>query len=145
MRNPGYADFPRLASLLARDSFLPRQLLLLGDRLVYSNGIILLSVLAAILIIIFQGSVNAIIPLYAVGVFTSFTLSQAGMVRHWLQAQTSGWHTSIIINGVGAIATFIVAIIIIVTKFQAGAWVVVLAIPFIVNRHLRKLSKPLCG
>ncbi|WP_225225438.1 amino acid permease [Komarekiella delphini-convector] len=80
--NTSYADFPRLASLLARDSFLPRQLLLLGDRLVYSNGIILLSVLAAILTIIFQGEVNAIIPLYAVGVFTFFTLSQAGMVRH---------------------------------------------------------------
>ncbi|BAU04366.1 amino acid permease-associated region [Fischerella sp. NIES-3754] len=147
--NTSYADFPRLASLSARDSFLPRQLLLLGDRLVYSNGIILLSVLAAILIIIFQGEVSAIIPLYAVGVFTSFTLSQAGMVRHWFKEQTSGWGTSATINGMGAIATFIVAIVIIVTKFQAGAWVVVLAIPLVVSlfllihRHYRYVANRL--
>ncbi|MEI6441567.1 MAG: APC family permease [Nostocales cyanobacterium ELA583] len=130
--NTSYADFPRLCYFLARDGFLPRQLSLLGDRLVYSNGIILLSSCAGILAIIFKGEVNAIIPLYAVGVFTSFTLSQAGMVRHWFQGQTSNWHASAIMNGLGAVATLIVLIVIISTKFLLGAWLVVVAIPLVV-------------
>lgn len=131
--NTSYADFPRLCYFLARDGFLPRQLSLLGDRLVYSNGIIMLSLLAAGLVIIFRGDTNAIIPLYAVGVFTSFTLSQAGMVRHWFKERTSGWGASAVMNGIGAVATFIVLGVIVTTKFLGGAWVVVVAIPLLVS------------
>ncbi|MDB9439336.1 APC family permease [Dolichospermum lemmermannii CS-548] len=131
--NTSYADFPRLCYFLARDGFLPRQLSLLGDRLVYSNGIILLSTCAGILAIIFKGQVNAIIPLYAVGVFTSFTLSQAGMVRHWFQGQTRNWRASAIMNALGAFATLIVLLVIISTKFLLGAWLVVVAIPLLVT------------
>lgn len=130
--NTSYADFPRLCYFLARDGFLPRQLSLLGDRLVYSNGIILLSVCAGILVVIFKGQVNAIIPLYAVGVFTSFTLSQAGMVRHWFKEKSSNWHASALMNGLGAFATLIVLLVIISTKFLLGAWLVVIAIPLVV-------------
>ncbi|MBD2296656.1 amino acid permease [Anabaena sphaerica FACHB-251] len=131
--NTSYADFPRLCYFLARDGFLPRQLSLLGDRLVYSNGIVLLSVCAGILVIIFKGQVNAVIPLYAVGVFTSFTLSQAGMVRHWFNEQTGSWRASAVMNGLGAIATFVVLLVIISTKFLLGAWLVVIAIPVVVS------------
>ncbi|WP_413174356.1 APC family permease [Anabaena azotica] len=131
--NTSYADFPRLCYFLARDGFLPRQLSLLGDRLVYSNGIVLLSVCAGILVIIFKGQVNAVIPLYAVGVFTSFTLSQAGMVRHWFNEQTGSWRAGALMNGLGAIATFVVLIVIISTKFLLGAWLVVVAIPLVVS------------
>ncbi|MBK1989305.1 APC family permease [Sphaerospermopsis aphanizomenoides BCCUSP55] len=131
--NTSYADFPRLCYFLARDGFLPRQLALLGDRLVYSNGIVLLSVCAGILVIIFKGQVNAVIPLYAVGVFTSFTLSQAGMVRHWFKEHTGSWRASALMNGLGAIATFIVLLVIISTKFLLGAWLVVVAIPLVVS------------
>ncbi len=134
--NTSYADFPRLCYFLARDGFLPRQLAILGDRLVYSNGIILLSLSAAALIVIFRGDTNAIIPLYAVGVFTSFTLSQAGMVRRWYQERTSGWRPSAIMNGIGAIATFVVLCVIVSTKFLGGAWAVVVAIPLLVSLFL---------
>lgn len=130
--NTSYADFPRLCYFLARDGFLPRQLALLGDRLVYSNGILLLSICAAVLIVVFQGRTTAIIPLYAVGVFTSFTLSQAGMVRHWFLERTRGWQASAAMNGLGALATAIVLIVVIWTKFALGAWVVVFAIPMLV-------------
>ncbi|MBC5796346.1 APC family permease [Sphaerospermopsis sp. LEGE 00249] len=131
--NTSYADFPRLCYFLARDGFLPRQLALLGDHLVYSNGIVLLSICAAILVIIFKGQVNAVIPLYAVGVFTSFTLSQAGMVQHWFKEKSQGWKASAIMNNLGAIATFIVLLVIISTKFLLGAWLVVVAIPVVVS------------
>ncbi|MFB2921517.1 MULTISPECIES: APC family permease [Aerosakkonema] len=134
--NTSFADFPRLCYFLARDGFLPRQLALLGDRLVYSNGIYILSLFAAILIVVFKGQVNAIIPLYAVGVFTSFTLSQAGMVRHWFQEKTSGWRASALMNGIGAIATTVVLAVIVATKFLEGAWLVVVAIPLVVNLFL---------
>jgi amino acid transporter len=130
--NTSYADFPRLSYFLARDGFLPRQLALLGDRLVYSNGIILLSLCAAVLVIIFKGEVNAVIPLYAVGVFTSFTLSQAGMVRHWFISKERGWQASALMNGLGAIATLVVLGVIVSTKFLLGAWLVVVAIPLVV-------------
>lgn len=130
--NTSYADFPRLCYFIARDGFLPRQLSILGDRLVYSNGIILLSLFAAALVILFKGDVTAIIPLYAVGVFTSFTLSQAGMVRHWFNERSSGWRPSAIMNSIGAAATLIVLGVIIATKFIAGAWLVVVAIPLLV-------------
>jgi amino acid transporter len=134
--NTSYADFPRLCYFLARDGYLPRQLAILGDRLVYSNGIIFLSVCAAILIVIFRGQVNAVIPLYAVGVFTSFTLSQAGMVRRWFDERTSGWQASAAMNGLGAIATLVVLGVIVSTKFQGGAWLVVVAIPLVVSIFL---------
>jgi amino acid transporter len=130
--NTSYADFPRLSSLLAHDGFLPRQLSLLGERLVFSNGIILLSISAAILIIIFQGSLDRLISLYALGVFTSFTLSQAGMVRHWWKEQSPGWQPRALMNSFGAIATTIVLLVILRTKFIAGAWLVVVTIPFVV-------------
>lgn len=147
--NTSYADFPRLCYFLARDGFLPRQLSLLGDRLVYSNGIMLLSICAGVLVIIFKGEVNAIIPLYAVGVFTSFTLSQAGMVRHWFQEQTRGWRASAIMNGLGAFATLVVLLVIISTKFLLGAWLVVIAIPVVVtlfaaiHRHYQYVAERL--
>lgn len=134
--NTSYADFPRLCYFIARDGFLPRQLSILGDRLVYSNGIILLSSFAAALVILFKGDVTAIIPLYAVGVFTSFTLSQAGMVIHWFKDRSSGWRPSAIMNGIGAVATLIVLVVIVLTKFIAGAWVVVVAIPLLVSFFL---------
>ena len=135
--NTSFADFPRLCYFLGRDGFLPRQLALLGDRLVYSNGIMVLSLLAALLIIIFQGNVNSVIPLYAVGVFTSFTLSQAGMVRHWFQNPSSGWHARALMNGIGTLATSLVLTVIVITKFQLGAWLVVIAIPLVVVLFLK--------
>ncbi|BAY90439.1 MULTISPECIES: APC family permease [unclassified Tolypothrix] len=147
--NTSYADFPRLCYFLARDGFLPRQLALLGDRLVYSNGIILLSLCAGILVIIFKGQVNAVIPLYAVGVFTSFTLSQAGMVRHWFQSREPNWRASAFMNGLGAIATLVVLIVIVSTKFLLGAWLVVVAIPVVValfssiHRHYQYVAERL--
>ena len=130
--NTSYADFPRLCYFLARDGFLPRQLALLGDRLVYSNGILLLSICAAVLIVIFRGDTTAIIPLYAVGVFTSFTLSQAGMVIHWYKGKSRGWQASALMNGLGALSTAIVLVVVVWTKFALGAWVVVIAIPLLV-------------
>ncbi|WP_231948068.1 APC family permease [Phormidesmis priestleyi] len=130
--NTSYADFPRLCYFLARDGFLPRQLALLGDRLVYSNGILLLSICAAVLIVVFRGDTTAIIPLYAVGVFTSFTLSQAGMVIHWYEGKERGWQASAVMNGLGALATAVVLVIVVWTKFAIGAWIVVLAIPLFV-------------
>lgn len=130
--NTSYADFPRLCYFLARDGFLPRQLALLGDRLVYSNGILLLSICAAVLIVVFKGNTTAIIPLYAVGVFTSFTLSQAGMVVHWFKLKEQGWRVSAVLNALGAVATTIVLAVVIWTKFALGAWVVVFTVPFLV-------------
>lgn len=134
--NTSYADFPRLSSLLARDGFVPRQLALLGERLVYSNGIILLSLFGAVLIVVFKGSVDRLISLYAVGVFTSFTLSQAGMVRHWFEERASGWQPRAFMNGLGSITTAVVLLVILQTKFLAGAWVVAVAIPLIVSLFL---------
>jgi amino acid transporter len=147
--NTSYADFPRLAYFVARDGYLPRQLALLGDRLVYSNGIQLLSLSAAVLIVLFKGQVNALIPLYAVGVFTSFTLSQAGMVRHWFKDKQSGWRSSAILNGLGAITTAGVLVVIVATKFFLGAWLVVVAIPLVVllflsiHRHYQIVASKL--
>jgi amino acid transporter len=134
--NTAFADFPRLCYFLARDGFCPRQLSLLGDRLVYTNGIILLSIFAAALVVVFQGQVNRIIPLYAVGVFTSFTLSQSGMVRYWFKERMPGWRTGAVVNGVGAIATAGVLIVIVTTKFVGGAWLVVVTVPLLVGLFL---------
>jgi amino acid transporter len=130
--NTSFADFPRLASLLSRDRYAPRQLTTQGDRLVFSNGILVLGGLAALLIVLFRGDTHALIPLYAVGVFISFTLSQAGMVRHWLADHSSGWRWRLAINGTGAVVTAVVTVVIAATKFTHGAWIVVLLIPLMV-------------
>jgi amino acid transporter len=136
--NTSFQDFPRLASLLARDRFMPRQFANRGDRLVFSNGVIILSAFAALLIIVFRADVNRLIQLYVVGVFTSFTLSQTGMVRHWHkegkkgQAAEKGWRTSMVINTIGAIATGVVLIVVTYTKFIHGAYIVIIAMPIIV-------------
>ena len=197
--NTSFADFPRLASLLARDRFLPRQFTNRGDKLVFSNGIIILAIFSAILVAAFGGDTSRLIPLYAVGVFLSFTLSQSGMVRHWLKERagsrarraahqftkeppllsrgedsgqalpdaqlavaetrapsfvndevtdSSQWKKSIVINGIGAIATFIVLCVFIITKFVHGAWIVVVVIPLLVlmfraihNHYVRVASQ----
>lgn len=131
--NTAYADFPRLASIVARDRFLPRQLMNQGDRLAFSNGIVILSGLAATLLIIFAGDTHALIPLYMIGVFVSFTLSQAGMVLHWRRVREPGWRTSAVINGVGAIVTGVVLVIVAVTKAAEGAWIIMLMIPALMS------------
>ncbi len=138
--NTSFADFPMLASLMARDGFLPRYLALRGDRLVFSNGIVLLGVLAALLLVIFGGITTRLIPLYAVGVFTSFTLSQSGMVRRWLTYKSGNWRTKLFINGLGAVVTGTVTIVIAITKFTHGAWVVLVLVPLMVYTF-RTISK----
>ncbi|MBL7685346.1 MAG: APC family permease [Deltaproteobacteria bacterium] len=130
--NTAFADFPRLASLLARDGYLPRQLSSLGDRLAFSNGIILLGFISCILIALFQGKTHHLIPLYAVGVFISFTLSQSGMVMHWVRLKGKLWWGRAIVNGIGAFATLIALIVIAATKFTHGAWMVIVFIPLLV-------------
>ncbi len=147
--NTAYADFPRLSSIIAKDGYLPRQLTNRGDRLVFSNGVVFLAAAAGALLIAFGGVTNALIPLYAVGVFTSFTLSQSGMVRHHQKEREPGWKRSALINGVGAVATFVVLIIVAVTKFSSGAWVPIIVIPFIIaifkgiHRHYSRIEKSL--
>ena len=131
--NTAYADFPRLASIVARDRFLPRQFMNQGDRLAFSNGILILSALAGLLLIGFGGDTHALIPLYMIGVFVSFTLSQAGMVIHWRSLRTPGWRSSAAINGFGATVTAIVLIIVAVTKSHEGAWIIILMIPVLVT------------
>src|SRR6266516_2943778 len=136
--NTSYADFPRLSSLLARDHFLPHQFAFRGDRLAFSIGIVFLAVLASLLLVIFQGDTTSLINLYAVGVFMSFTLSQGGMVRHWwrLRSVKKGWWRSFAINGLGALTTLLVAMVISFTKFLSGAWIVVILIPLLVVMFL---------
>jgi amino acid transporter len=147
--NTAYADFPRLASILARDKYVPRQLMNQGDRLAFSNGIIGLSVFASILLVAYGGDTHALIPLYMIGVFVSFTLSQAGMVIHWRRLRGPGWKTSAVINGVGAIVTGIVLIVVAITKAREGAWIILLLIPVHVylfratRRHYDEVSKQL--
>jgi hypothetical protein len=131
--NTAYADFPRLASILARDRFMPRQFMNQGDRLAFSNGILILSTLAGALLVMFEGDTHALIPLYMIGVFVSFTLSQAGMVIHWRALRTPGWRTSAAINGFGAIVTAIVLVIVAMTKAAEGAWIIILMIPVLVT------------
>ncbi len=130
--NTAYADFPRLSSIIARDGFLPRQLANRGDRLVFSNGILVLAGAACVLIIVFGGVVNALIPLYAVGVFTGFTLSQAGMVMHHWRLREPHWQPGLAINALGALATFSVLMVVVISKFKYGAWVPVAIIPLLV-------------
>ena len=130
--NTAYADFPRLASIVSRDRYLPRQFMNQGDRLAFSNGILVLSVFAGVLIVAFRGDTQSLLPLYMIGVFVSFTLSQAGMVIHWRRTREAGWKTSALINGFGAVVTGVVLIIVAVTKTFEGAWIVLLLIPLIV-------------
>jgi amino acid transporter len=130
--NTAYADFPRLSSIIARDGFLPRQFANRGDRLVFSNGVIILALAASALLVIFGGTVNALIPLYAIGVFTSFTLSQAGMVVHHFKEKEKHWQIGAAINTVGCIATFIVALVVLISKFAIGAWIPAVLIPIMV-------------
>ncbi len=145
--NTAFADFPRLSSILARDGYMPRQFAARGDRLAFSNGIIALAVVAAVLIWLFHGETSALIPLYAIGVFVCFTLSQAGMVMHWLKARDAGWQHRAALNGIGALATALVSIVQVVTKFTHGAWIVVLIIPLIIavlrriHRHYEFFAK----
>ena len=130
--NSAFAGFPHLASILARDGYMPRQMATFGDRLVFSNGIIILGVFACFLLILFHGDTHALIPLYAVGVFISFTLSQAGMVRRWLTKKGPHWQMKLIVNGLGAFTTGIATIILASTKFTEGAWIVFLLIALLV-------------
>jgi amino acid transporter len=147
--NTAFADFPRLAYFLARDGFIPRQFATRGDRLVFSNGILILGGLAALLILLFGGATHALIPLYAVGVFVSFTLSQASMVRRWLMRREAGWWWRWALNAVGATTTGIVMLVIAATKFTHGAWMVVLLIPILVavflmiRRHYADVARQL--
>lgn len=164
--NTAYADFPRLSALHATDGFLPRQLTYRGSRLVYSRGIIALALIASLLIIIFQASVTALIPLYAIGVFLSFTLSQAGMARRWWKVghlapdqeikepgstlrYETGWQLKMGINGLGAVCTAVVMLVFAITKFRDGAWIIILLVPtlvtvfFAIHHHYRDLAKHL--
>ena len=126
--NSAFAGFPHLASILARDGYMPRQMATFGDRLVFSNGVVILGIFACFLLVLFHGDTHALIPLYAVGVFISFTLSQSGMVRRWLTKKGPHWRKSLIVNGAGAVITGIATIILASTKFTQGAWIVFLLI-----------------
>ena len=147
--NTSFADFPRLSFFLARDRFIPRQFAAQGDRLVFSNGIVILAGLATLLLVVFGGDTHALIPLYAVGVFLSFTLSQASMVRRWLRLREEGWRWRSWFNGLGALVTGLVMLTIAATKFTHGAWIVVFLIPTLVvmflsvHRHYEKVAEQL--
>lgn len=147
--NTAYADFPRLSSIIAKDGYLPRQLTNRGDRLVFSNGVFVLALSAGFLVWIFGGSESALIPLYAVGVFTSFTLSQVGMVRHHITEKEPNWRRSIVVNAVGASATFVVLLIVGITKFTSGAWASIVVVSLVVllftgiHRHYERVGNAL--
>ena len=147
--NTAYADFPRLSSIIAKDGFLPRQCANRGDRLVFSNGVIFLAAVASVLIIIFDGQINALIPLYAFGVFTGFTLSQTGMIVHHIRLKEPRWRLSLVINALGAVTTGIIAIIVVVSKFTEGAWIPAALIPIMVfffhsiGKHYKRVKKSL--
>ena len=130
--NSAFAGFPRLASLLARDGFMPHQMAMMGDRLVFSNGIVILGASSGFLIVLFESDTHALIPLYAVGVFLSFTLSQAGMVKRWLIKRGPHWRKKLVVNGIGAVTTAIATTIIASTKFMHGAWIVIVLIPLLI-------------
>ncbi len=147
--NTAYADFPRLSSIIAQDGFLPRQLASRGDRLVFSNGVLILAGMAGLLIVAFKAQVTLLIPLYAVGVFTGFTLSQAGMVRHHLRLKAPHWQRGLVINVIGCIATGVVLVVVVVSKFTSGAWIPAVVIPMIVvlfraiHRHYARVDRAL--
>jgi hypothetical protein len=135
--NTSFAGFPRLAAIIASDGFLPHQLRGLGDRLVFNNGIVLLAISAGVLIVLFGGDTHALIPLFAVGAFLAFTLSQAGMVVHWRRERKGKWWLKACINGVGALVTGMTLIIVGVSKFAQGAWITILLIPLLVATFLQ--------
>jgi amino acid transporter len=145
--NTAFADFPRLSGILANDRYMPRQLAARGDRLAFSNGIITLALLAMLLVMLFHGDTSALIPLYAIGVFLCFTVSQYGMVKRWLRTKAPGWRWKATLNGLGALATAVVTVIQVATKFTHGAWVVVIIIPLIIlllraiHRHYETFAK----
>jgi len=147
--NTSYSGFPILAALMARDGFMPHMFMLRGDRLGYSNGILILSTLAIILVIAFGGNTNALIPLYAIGVFLSFTMAQSGMIKHWLKTRASGWQIRGAVNTFGAILSAIVTIVFSVAKFGQGAWIVLILIPLIIyfglkaRKHYRAIADDL--
>lgn len=147
--NTSFSDFPRLSMWVARDRYLPHQLANLGDRLVYANGIVGLGVLASVLVAAFGASTHHLIPLYAVGVFTAFTLSQLGMVRRWSRLRTPGWQRSAAFNAVGAVATAVVLVVVAATKFVHGAWIVMVLIPSLIygflsiHRHYEDVAQEL--
>ena len=134
--NTSFADFPRLSSFLARDGFMPRQFGFRGERLAFTTGIIALSLLATLLLVVFQASVTALIPLYTLGVFVAFTLSQTGMVVRWWRRREQGWRFGLPINGLGAAATAVIAIIVASTKFLSGAWIVIIMAPLLIGLML---------
>ncbi|MCY0876262.1 MAG: APC family permease [Firmicutes bacterium] len=144
--NTSYSGFPILAALMARDGFMPHMFMLRGDRLGYSNGIFILSMLAIILVIAFRGNTNALIPLYAIGVFLSFTLAQSGMIKHWVKTRASGWAIRGAINSFGAFLSAIVTVVFSIAKFSQGAWIVLILLPLIVyfglkvRRHYRAIA-----
>jgi amino acid transporter len=127
-----FADFPRLSSILARDGYMPRQFAFRGERLAFNEGIVALAAVSIALVVAFEGNVEALIPLYAIGVFTAFTLSQSGMVRHWFRERGPGWRTSAFFNGLGAVTTGIVVVIFVIAKFALGAWIVIVIVPILV-------------
>lgn len=147
--NTSFADFPRLSSILARDRYMPNQFAYIGDRLAFSTGIIVLATLSSLLIILFGGETTRLIPLYALGVFLAFTLSQAGMVARWRRLKGKNWQIKALINGIGASATGIVLVIFAVTKFMDGAWIVIIWIPLFISfflavrRHYTSVAKQL--
>ena len=147
--NTAFADFPRLSSFLARDGYLPRYMARVGDRLVFHNGIIVLAVAAGALVVIFHGELDSLLPLYAVGVFTAFTLSQSGMVAHWWKTRDYGWRQSMMMNIAGAVLCVAVLAIILLTKFTEGAWIIVVILPVIcmglvaINRRYRNMTSQL--
>jgi amino acid transporter len=134
--NTSFAAFPRLAAVLGQDGYFPRQFSFRGDRLAYSTGIVLLGLIAASLVVAAQGKTHALIPLYAVGVFIDFTISQAGMVRHWLRTRERGWRYRLAVNAVGGVATAVVAVVVTSVKFADGAWFVLVLIPILVAMML---------
>jgi amino acid transporter len=145
--NTSFADFPRLSSFLARDGFMPRQFGFRGDRLAFSTGIVALAALAVVLLIAFQASVSALIPLYTLGVFVAFTLSQTGMVRRWWVRREEGWRPGLLINGLGALTTAVIVVVVAASKFLAGAWIVMILVPLLVtlmwaiHLHYRRLDQ----
>lgn len=147
--NTSFADFPRLSAILARDRFLPRQFTGLGDRLVFANGIIFLAIATGVMIVLFSGNSHLLIPLFAIGAFLSFTLSQSGMVIHWMREKSHNWRLKAALNGLGAVATATTVLVISISKFREGAWITVLLIPILVvvfmriRRHYQDVGKQL--
>jgi amino acid transporter len=145
--NTSFADFPRLSSFLARDGFMPRSFGFRGERLAFTTGIIALSAVAALLLIVFKASVTALIPLYTLGVFVAFTLSQSGMVVRWWRRREKGWHAGLLINGLGAATTAVIVVIVASTKFLSGAWLVIVMAPILIaimlgiRSHYRSLDR----